>query len=196
MNVDIREQRSAGVASPGKHVTMRQRSTAVNAASTLVHDVRLVLIAIWLGAAVFFSFAVAPAAFSVLSDKRELAGAVVNRTLGVVNISGFIVSLLLLGSSALLASARVNKRMLRLEVALLLVIALATSVNQWVIAKRIEALRLAMGRPLAEVAQSDPLRILFDSLHSRSVILLSCGMLAAVGALLLIRRRPPRSSDL
>ena len=42
-------------------------------------DIRLLLSSIWLGAALFF-IAVAQSAFAVLAE-RELAGAVVNRTL-------------------------------------------------------------------------------------------------------------------
>ena len=59
---------------------------------------RTLLIALWLGGAVFFSFAVAPSVFSVLPS-REMAGSVVNRTLAIVNYSGFIIGLILLASS-------------------------------------------------------------------------------------------------
>ena len=55
----------------------------------------------WLGAALFFSAVVAPGAFAVmrsyhLANASEMAGAVVNRNLSAVNISGFVVGLLLL----------------------------------------------------------------------------------------------------
>jgi hypothetical protein len=43
-----------------------------------IKDIRALLIALWLGAACFFSFAVAPSAFGVLPS-RELAGSVVSR---------------------------------------------------------------------------------------------------------------------
>jgi hypothetical protein len=46
----------------------------------LLSDIRILLLGLWLGAACFFSFAVAPSAFGVLPS-RELAGLVVNRTL-------------------------------------------------------------------------------------------------------------------
>jgi hypothetical protein len=58
-------------------------------------DIRLLLLCLWLGAACFFSFAVAPSAFGVLPS-RELAGLVVNRTLRIVNYSGFVIGLVLL----------------------------------------------------------------------------------------------------
>ena len=61
-------------------------------------DARLLSLGMWLGAAVLFSFAVAPGAFAVL-PARELAGAIVTRIIGVVNVSGFIIALLLLATS-------------------------------------------------------------------------------------------------
>ena len=153
----------------------------------LLRDVRLILIAVWLGAAVFFSFAVAPSVFSVL-PARELAGAVVSRTLSIINTGGFIISLLLL-ASAFLYKKNVSRRAFSTELVLLSVIAFATFIGQWVIAARLESLRAAMGRPIDEVAQSDPLRIAFNSLHGYSVTALSLGMVAAVIVLLLIARR-------
>jgi hypothetical protein len=46
-----------------------------------------------------------------------------------------------------------------------------------------------MGRPIDQMAQTDPLRVAFNSLHGYSVFALGIGMLAAVVALLLIARR-------
>ena len=62
--------------------------------STL-NNIRLLLLASWLGAAVFFSAAVAPSAFRVLKafslpNASEMAGAIVTRTLSVINTSGFV----------------------------------------------------------------------------------------------------------
>ncbi len=153
----------------------------------IVRDVRLSLIAVWLGAAVFFSFAVAPSVFSVL-PARELAGAVVSRTLSIVNTGGFVISLLLL-SSAFLYRKIASRRAFYAELVTLSIVALTTFTGQWIIAARLQTLRATMGRPIDEVAQSDPLRIAFNSLHGYSVTALSLGMLAALLALLLIARR-------
>lgn len=60
-------------------------------------DIRLLLLAIWLGAAVFF-IAVAQAAFGVL-EQRELAGAVVNRTLSVLQYGGMGIATVLVLTS-------------------------------------------------------------------------------------------------
>ena len=60
----------------------------------------MVLLAVWFGAAVFFSLVVAPAAFAVLRlyglpNTSEIAGAIVSRSLSVVNVAGFVIALLL-----------------------------------------------------------------------------------------------------
>ena len=62
---------------------------------------RLILLAAWVGAALFFGAVVAPAAFGVLrsfglSNANEIAGSIVTRSLSVVNIAGFVIALLLL----------------------------------------------------------------------------------------------------
>ena len=62
---------------------------------------RLILLACWFGAALFFGAVVAPAAFGVLrsfglSNANEIAGSIVTRSLSVVNIAGFVIALLLL----------------------------------------------------------------------------------------------------
>ena len=162
----------------------RQRSSPV---LVLVQDVRLLLIALWLGAAVFFSFAVAPSAFSVLPS-REMAGAVVGRTLLVVNLSGFIIGLLLL-ASALVGRDRVGRTAFTVEVVSLVLLTAVTAVGQWVITARIEALRAQMTVPIDRLAQSDPVRAAFASAHGHSVLALSVGMLAALVALFLIAHR-------
>jgi hypothetical protein len=173
-----------------QHNTKAQEQSPNSLPVKIVRDVRLLLIAVWLGAAVFFSFAVAPSVFSVL-PARELAGAVVSRTLSIVNTGGFILSLLLLLSAPLFKN-KLSRRAFYAELLSLGLIALTTFAGQWIIAARLQALRLAMGRPIDEIAANDPLRIAFNSLHGYSVTALSLGMIAAVITLLLIARRTNR----
>lgn len=167
-----------------------QRHSAV---LVLWRDVRLLLIALWLGAAVFFSFAVAPSVFRVLPT-RELAGLVVGRTLAIVNVGGFIIAGLLL-LSAPLGRRVTSARAFIAEVASLIVVGITTGIGQWVIAAQLAALRAQMGRPIDELAQSDPLRVAFGSLHGYSVMALSVGMLAALAALLLIAHRHHQNQE-
>jgi hypothetical protein len=151
-----------------------------------ISDIRLLLLAIWLGAAVFF-IAVAQSAFAVV-PQRELAGAVVNRTLAVLNYSGLAIALILLITSWAIGK-NVNRFWLWTERALLIIIAAACAVGQFVIGLWLSMLRTQIGRPIDEVAADDPLRIQFNSLHEYSVWVLMTGMAAALIAFFIISNR-------
>lgn len=156
-------------------------------------DFRILLLGLWLGAACFFSFAVAPSAFSTLPS-RELAGSVVNRTLAIVNYSGFVVGLILLASSFVWRQ-NANRIKLWIERGALLLLTAACAFGQFVIAARLRDLRQSIGRPIDEVAISDPLRIQFNDLHGYSVTILITAMIAAVAAFFLIARRARNKKD-
>jgi hypothetical protein len=178
-NVASRARRAAGEATAG----------AASAPSNALDTARLLLLGVWLGAAIFFSFAVAPSAFAVL-PARELAGAIVTRTIGIVNVGGFVIALLLLATAfARRRGAAATKRAWIVETLALALVALATATGHWVVAARMAALRVAMGRPIDEVAASDPLRLAFNSLHGYSVAAMTTAMLAAVVAFIMIARR-------
>lgn len=153
----------------------------------LVADLRTLLIALWLGAALFFSFAVAPSAFAVLPS-RELAGTIVNRTLAIVNYSGLIIGLTLLVSSFILRQD-VNRIRLWIEQGILLLLTAACSFGQFVIGARLHNLRQQLGRPIDEVSVDDPLRIAFNDLHGYSVTILMTAMIAAIIAFFLLAKR-------
>lgn len=147
-------------------------------------NIRLLLIGIWLGAAVFFSFAIAPSAFAVLPS-RELAGAIVSRSLTIVNIGGLVIGLVLLASS-FVASAGANRFMLWTERFLLLFLTAACAVGQFVIALWLTFVKAQMVKPINEIALDDPLRIQFNNLHEYSVWVLVAAMLATLIAFFLI----------
>ncbi len=112
-------------------------------------DIRLLILAIWLGAAVFF-IGVAQSAFAVLPS-RELAGSVVNRTLAILNYSGLAISLIMIATS-LIATARISRLWLWVERFLLLVLAAACAIGQFVIGFWLSSIRLQLGRPIDDVA--------------------------------------------
>jgi hypothetical protein len=147
----------------------------------------VLLAALWLGGAAFFSFAVAPSAFAVLPT-RDMAGALVSRTLWVVNYGGFVLSLLLLLTWPV-ARERARRFALWAEAAALAVVCAASGVGHWVIAARLRDLRAQMSAPIDALAANDPLRVAFNDLHGYSVAALSAGMLAGAVALILIARR-------
>jgi hypothetical protein len=159
----------------------------------MLNNLRLFLLAVWLGAALFFSAAVAPSVFSVLRafalpNASEIAGTLVTRTLAVVNVSGFVISMLLL-ATALVFRRDFTQRAFLLEVVSVLVIASATGVGQWVIAARMRALHLAMVLPIDQVPADDSRRVAFSELHGYSVAALAIAMIAALVAFVTIAYR-------
>jgi len=133
---------------------------------------------------VYFSSVVAPGVFSVLRafqlpNVGEVAGTLVTRTLSVINVSGFIISLFLLVSAFALGKG-LGKRSFFLEVASLIVMAVSTGAGKWVIAARMRALRLTMVLPIDQVPIDDPSRVAFNRLHGYSVTALSIAMIAAL----------------
>ncbi len=149
-------------------------------------DIRLLILAIWLGAAVFF-IGVAQSAFAVLPS-REMAGSVVNRTLAILNYSGLAISLIMIATS-LIATARISRLWLWVERLLLLVLAAACAIGQFVIGFWLSSIRLQLGRPIDDVPVDDPLRIQFNVLHEYSVWVLFAGMIAAMITFFVIANR-------
>jgi hypothetical protein len=146
----------------------------------------------WFGAALFFSAVVAPAAFGVLRsyglpNASELAGAIVTRSLSIVNVAGFVVALLLLVTLFIRRGA-VGRASFIVEALCLVLIALATGVGHWVIAARMRALRVAMVLPIDQIAADDSRRVAFNSLHGYSVNALGLAMIAALVAFVLMAR--------
>jgi Domain of unknown function (DUF4149) len=159
----------------------------------IVNDLRLLLLGLWLGAAAYFSSVVAPSVFSVLRafqlpNVGEIAGTLVTRTLSVVNVSGFIISLLLL-ITAFGFGKGLGKRSFVLEVASLIVVAISTGIGHWVIAAKMRTLRVAMVLPVDQVPIDDSRRVAFNRLHGYSVSSLSIAMIAALIAFLIIAYR-------
>ena len=160
--------------------------------ATLNH-VRLLLIASWLGAAIFFSVAVAPGAFRVLRafnlpNGSEIAGTIVSRTLSVVNTSGFSVSLLLL-ITAFALKRSYGRWSFIFQITLLIIVGLTTGLGEWVIAARMRGLRAAMRLPIDQVPLGDASRILFDALHGYSVAALAIAIIAALIAFFVMANR-------
>lgn len=145
---------------------------------------RLLLLASWLGAALFFSAVVAPSVFAALRafavpNVGEIAGTIVTRTLSVINISGFVIGLIVL-ASGLASKEAPGKRIVIAEFISLIVLVITTGVGHWIIAARMRSLRLAMALPIDQVPVDDPRRLAFDKLHGYSVTALSIAMIAAL----------------
>jgi hypothetical protein len=147
------------------------------------------LLALWLGAAAFFSLVVARAAFAVLPT-RTLAGALVGRVLPVLFLAGLVVGLVVL----VLEAPSLRERPGRVVAAA--VMSVACGIAQFVVAPRIERLRAAIGGPLEALAPDDPRRAAFGRLHAVSVGWLGIAIVAALVVLVLTWRAldRPRAS--
>jgi hypothetical protein len=170
-------------------LSRQERSVSV----AILNDLRLLLIGLWLGAAVYFSSVVAPSVFVVLRsfylpNVGEIAGTLVTRTLSVVNIAGFIIGLFLLVTAIALGKG-LGKRSYFLELASLVMMAASTGAGQWIIAAKMRALRAAMILPIDQLPLDDPRRVAFTRLHGYSVTMLSIAMIAALIAFLTIAYR-------
>src|SRR5260370_34473969 len=100
-----------------------------------VTSLRLLLVALWLGAALFFSAAVAPIVFQVLRgfglvNANEIAGSIVTRSLAIINTGGFAVSVVAL-VTALLFRRTAGRLSFVAELVSLCVVAAMTGVRQW-----------------------------------------------------------------
>ncbi|HBB88427.1 MAG TPA: hypothetical protein DC047_12505 [Blastocatellia bacterium] len=158
-----------------------------------MNNLRLFLLALWLGAAVLFSAVVAPTSFRVLRgfnlpNAGEIAGTIVSHTLSVVNLSGFILSLILIGTAFVL-KRNYSRGRLTVQLVLLAMMAVATAAGEWIIAARMRALRAAMIVPIDQVSLSDPKRVAFAALHGYSVAALGVAIIAALLLCVVIRNR-------
>jgi uncharacterized membrane protein len=124
----------------------------------------LLSLIVWIGGLLFFAFAVAPAAFSVLPT-RHLAGTLVGRTLGILHWMGIFSGLVFLASSLLysqLTSGTPHAFAAR-NVLIILMLAL-TLVSQFGIIPRMDTLRASIGE-IDSVPPDNPARMQFDALH-------------------------------
>ncbi|MGI8556570.1 MAG: DUF4149 domain-containing protein [Pyrinomonadaceae bacterium] len=149
-------------------------------------DFRKLLAGLWLGAALFFSFAVTQSAFAVLPS-TELAGALVSRTLAIVNYSGMAIGLILLLTSFVLAGSGF---LVWIERFLSLVLTVACAAGQFYVGWKMQNLREQIGRPLEQLAADDPLRMAFNELHVYSIWILLTAMAAALVLFFSIMRKP------
>jgi hypothetical protein len=136
---------------------------------------QLATLAVWLGAAVFFSVAVAPALFAVLPS-RTLAGEVVGRLLPGIFYSGMLVALFVAVTQFRAQSAwSWGWR----ELGAVTMVA-SCAIAQWLVAPRIATLRAEIGGPIEILPADDARRMAFGRLHGASVAWLGLAMIAAI----------------
>lgn len=166
----------------------------------IADELKLTLLGVWLGAALFFSAVVAPAVFGVLrqfdlpnTNANEIAGSIVTRNLAVINVSGFLIGLLAL-AIVLVWKRTGNRFTFAIQLLSLAVLSLTTAGGKWIVAARMVALRTAMVIPIDRVSADDPRRLAFHELHGYSVALLSAAMIACLVAIVIGRREAIRKN--
>jgi uncharacterized protein DUF4149 len=145
---------------------------------------RLAILGLWLGAMAFFSFVVAPSAFAVL-QQQQLAGALVSRTLGALEIIGMTAGALLI---AILIFSRERDRAFLYELTALALMTVSMLVSHFVVSRRMHDLRMGLGE-IAQFAANDPARVEFDRLHQYSVWLMGFDILGAIALIVYLARR-------
>jgi hypothetical protein len=132
----------------------------------------------------FFSFVVAPSAFAVLRQ-QQLAGALVSRTLGALEIIGIIIGALLI---AVLIFSRERDRAFLYELIALALMTVSMLVSHFAVSRRLHELRVSLGE-IAQLAANDPARVEFDRLHQYSVWLMGFDILGAIALIVYLARR-------
>lgn len=157
-------------------------------AQQIVAFTEVLLLGVWLGSMIFFSFAVAPSAFAVLPT-REMAGMLVTSTIGKIELLGLIIGPLLILIKALgWRAQRSSGASKGLPIVLVLVMIAAAAMSRFWISTSMVSLRAAMGGHIDDVPASDPLRVQFNDLHQYSVALMGTAMCAGVVVLFLTVR--------
>jgi hypothetical protein len=146
--------------------------------------IRLAILGLWLGAMAFFSFVVAPSAFAVLRQ-QQLAGALVSRTLGVLEIIGMIIGPLLI---VILVLSRERDRAFLYELTALALMTVSMLVSRFAVSRRMHELRMSFGE-IAQLLPNDPARVEFDRLHQYSVWLMGFSILGAIALIVYLARR-------
>src|SRR5215510_3440864 len=104
--------------------------------------IRLALLSLWLGAMAFFSFVVAPSAFAVL-PQQQLAGALVSKTLGALEIIGIIFGAMLI-LIRIFSRERSGKASFYELIALLLM-TISMLVSHFIVSRRMHQMRAKFG---------------------------------------------------
>src|SRR5262245_24856790 len=146
--------------------------------------IRLAILGLWLGAMAFFSFVVAPSAFAVLKQ-QQLAGALVSRTLGVLEIMGVIIGALLI--VILIFSRERDSKAAFYELIALALMTASMLVSHFLVSRRMNELRASLGE-IALRAANDPARLDFDRLHQYSVWLMGFDILGAIALIVYLAR--------
>ena len=152
--------------------------------SNLLRTLEFLGLSLWLGSDVFLSFVVAPGAFHLLAS-RDQAGAMVGFALGRMHFLGVVCGIVIL--VARLVRTRSFASLAAPAALCVALMILLTVVSQQAVSPKMAVLRTQMGS-IQATAADNPLRVQFDRLHQRSVMLESGVLLAGFAAMFLMVR--------
>jgi hypothetical protein len=133
---------------------------------SLARFLLMLSLVVWLGGIVFFAFVLAPTVFAVLPT-HELAGMVVNRSLGLLHWIGLFSGVGYLVCSTILSCRNGGPPLPLARHALVVLMMLLVLVSQFGITPRMNALRAEMG-VIDNAAPGDSRRVAFNRLHGWS----------------------------
>ena len=146
--------------------------------------VMLLALIVWIGAIVFFGAVVAPTVFTVLPT-HELAGRVVNRSLGALHWMGIISGIVYLVCSMIYARlAKGFAHPLAARNVLVVMMVALTAISLFVVTAKMEALHFDMG-VIDNVPFSDGRRVEFNRLHGWSTELEGAVLILGLGVVFL-----------
>jgi hypothetical protein len=152
--------------------------------TSILRFVEVFALGTWVGSIIFLSFAVAPGAFTVLSNRHD-AGAVVGYSLARLHWGGIIAGFIYL-AALLLEQKSLTGWFRPAAFAVILMMALSFS-SQHFVSRRMTVLRAEMGS-IDSTPLESPLRVEFDSLHRASVrIEVTVLLLGLAGLFLTVR---------
>ncbi|HEU5400463.1 MAG TPA: DUF4149 domain-containing protein [Terriglobales bacterium] len=150
----------------------------------------LLALVLWLGGLMFFAFVVAPTVFHPgILPTRDLAGNVVNRSLGILHLMGLICGVVFVTASMIYSKLTAGSAQPFAPANVLIYIMLIlTLIAQFGVAPKMAALRANIG-VIDNVPPTDARRVEFNNLHHWSTRLGGGILILGLGVLLLTARR-------
>jgi len=150
----------------------------------------LLALVLWLGGLMFFAFVLAPTVFHPgILPTRDLAGNVVNRSLGILNIMGLVCGVVFVIASMIYSKLTAGSaQAFAPSHVLVYLMLILTLIAQFGVAPRMAALRTNMG-VIDNLPETDARRIEFNNLHHWSTRLGGSILILGLGVLLLTARR-------
>jgi uncharacterized membrane protein len=163
--------------------------------TVVLRVLRLLAIVVWVGGLIFFAFVLAPVAFHVLPSTHE-AGTVVGATLRVLNEVGHAGGFLFLFATLALwfRSAPRGRKLLIIEMGLVVLMIAATMYVQAAIIPAMERDRLAAGGDVDAAPPDDPARLDFERLHPLSEKVEGAALFLGLGVVILMGFEDAKSS--